>query len=249
MVARVRAHRDRRGVSVGAGRGTCSCRLAAITLHAVPSEHYARGRAGTGERSISVLSFQRDRGVSWTTQTTRSVGPRRDRPGIGRALGRGRELSRHRRMGRAGHHVGRRDAAPVRRAGAIATPSRSELRPGRYAWRGLQALRRIGYLARMVPELRAMHGIDFPIQRVLKQRRGQVLSMIVVMPHSCAIAATGSRSWTSNRIDVGDSRTITVVVDRISSVTPPSTTVTETPSVPSPKTVQRYHPPRRLPWS
>ena len=122
---------------------------------------------------------------------------------------------------------------------------------------GPVAMRGVGYrhygesdiYARMVPELRAMHGTDSPIQRVLKQRRGQVLSMIVVMPHSCAIAATGSRSWTSNRIDVGDSRTITVVVDRISSVTPPSTTVTETPSVPSPKTVQRYHPPRRLPWS
>ena len=84
-------------------------------------------------------------------------------------------------------------------------------------------------------------GTDSPIQRVLKQRRGQVLSMIVVMPHSCAIAATGSKSWTSNRIDVGDSRTITVVVDRISSVTPSS--------IPSPKTVQRYRPPRRLPWS
>ena len=31
---------------------------------------------------------------------------------------------------------------------------------GRYAWRGLQALRRIGYLARMVPELTAMHGTE-----------------------------------------------------------------------------------------
>ena len=64
-----------------------------------------------------------------------------------------------------------------------------------------------------MPELTTMHGTDSPIQRVLKQRRGQVLSMIVVMPHSCAIAATGSGSWTSNRIDVGDSRTITGVVD------------------------------------